>query len=579
MCQEHRSLQAALLGVSVFVSGLVWGHGLPSRSPSHDDHAHGDSAPGDNAHGETARGTVYLDDNRNNVRDRGERGIGGVSVSNGVDVVLTDAQGRYEVRLMPESILFISKPAEYEVPVDDNNLPQFYYTHYPTGTPPVAAFEYPVIEPTGPLPARIDFALLPGKHNVSRFKAMGFADPQAATDEFQDGVREDIVNELIGNPYGAAFGLVAGDVVDDTLSLYPRHNAMMGAIGIPIWNVPGNHDMNYDSPNDRYATETYKRYFGPTNFSFNHGDVHFIGLDNVEYKGAGQGEFDNGDYRGYLSAEQLQWIRNDLKFVPRHKLIVIFSHISLITYALDGSGERYNLGDNINTVNLAELVDILKPFRRVYAIAGHDTSNSWKVKLDHTHNWHGDWFLSHTLAEARGAGWGSGPRDERDVRLATMQDGNPNGYYVMSFNGTNVKPRFIPAKGDPDETMRIMLDPLLHGTRGSNGEVLAVNRGALLPGTKLVVNLFDGGERDKVEISIDSQPYERMQNVLRTDPYLERQYAKYRGTPDAFARPEPSSHIWEHALGDLQPGLHTVRVRARDEFGQRSEDTFSFEVE
>ena len=569
MCEKHRSLQATLLGASAIVSGLVWGHGLPNQSPSHGDHANG----------EFARGTVYLDSNANNVRDRGERGIGGVSVSNGIDVVQTDAHGRYQLQLAPESILFISKPAEYEVPVDGNNLPQFYYTHYPNGTPPVAAFEYPVIEPTGPLPAHIDFALLPGKHNVSRFKAMGFADPQAATDEFQDGVREDIVNELIGNPYGAAFGLVAGDVVDDTLSLYPRHNAMMGAIGIPIWNVPGNHDMNYDAPNDRYATETYKRYFGPTNFSFNHGEVHFIGLDNVDYKGAGQGEFDNGDYRGYLSPEQLQWIRNDLKFVPRQKLIVILTHISLITYALDGKGERYNLGDNINTVNLAELVNILKPFRRVYAMAGHDTSNSWKVKLDHTHNWHGDWFLSHTLAEARGAGWGSGPRDERDVRLATMQDGNPNGYYLISFNDTDVKPRFIPAEGDPDETMRITLDPLLHGTRGSNGEILAVNRGALLPATKLVVNLFDGGERDKVEVSIDRQPYEPMQNTLRTDPYLEREYAKYRGTPDAFARPEPSSHIWEYALGDLGPGLHTVRVRARDEFGQRSEETFSFEVE
>lgn len=569
MSVKNHGLQIALLSVATIASGLGWAHGIANPS-----HSHGDLARAD-----IARGTVYLDSNGNSVRDRGERGIGGVSVSNGLDVVQTDPHGRYEIRLAPESILFISKPAEYEVPVDGNNLPRFYYIHYPNGTPPVAAFEYPVIEPTGPLPSSLDFALLPGKHNVKRFKAMGFADPQAATDEFQDGVREDIVNDLIGNPYGAVFGLVAGDVVDDTLSLYPRHNAMMGAIGIPIWNVPGNHDMNYDSPNDRYATETYKRYFGPTNFSFNHGEVHFIGLDNVDYKGAGQGEFDNGDYRGYLSPDQLQWIRNDLKFVPRDKLIVIFSHISLITYALDGKGERYNLGDNINTVNLAELVQVLKPFRRVYAMAGHDTSNSWKVKLDHTHNWHGDWFLSHTLAEARGSGWGSGPRDERDVRLATMQDGNPNGYYVISFNGTDVKPRFVPSEGDPDRAMRIMLDPLLHGTRGTNGEVLAVNRGALLPGTKLVVNLFDGGERDRVEVSIDGKPYERMENVLRTDPYLEREYVKYRGTPDAFARPQPSSHVWEYALGELQPGLHTVRVRARDEFGQRSEENFSFEVE
>jgi hypothetical protein len=45
-----------------------------------------------------------------------------------------------------------------------------------------------------------------------------------------------------------------------------------------------------------------------------------------------------------------------------------------------------------------------------------------------------------------------------------MQDGNPNGYYVMTFKGTTVKPKFIPGKGDPNESMRIVLDPLPLGT-------------------------------------------------------------------------------------------------------------------
>ena len=382
-------------------------------------HAHV-SGSGLNPHvesdGAIARGVVYLDKNRNGQRDRGERGIRDVSVSNGIDVVRTNALGHYEISLPGERILFISKPSEYEIPVDANNLPQFYYTHYPNGTPAVADFEFPVIEPTGPLPESIDFPLLPGKRNIKEFRVMAFADPQARNEEFQDQVREDIVNELIDNPYGAVFGLVAGDVVDDNLDLYPRHNAMMGAIGIPMWNVAGNHDINFRSPNDRYATETFKRYFGPTNFSFNHGDVHFVGLDNVEYKGDGNGRFDNTIYRGYISPEQLAWLRNDLAYVPRDKLIVIMTHISLITYALDGQGNRFDLGDNINTVNFTELVEVLSPFDRVYAIAGHDTSNSWKIELDHTHNWYGDWFLAHTLAETRGNGWSRGPRDERDVR-------------------------------------------------------------------------------------------------------------------------------------------------------------------
>ena len=339
--------------------------------------------------------------------------------------------------------------------------------------------------------------------------------------------------------------------------------------------MPGNHDQNYESPYDKYATSTYSRYYGPTEFSFNHGDVHFIGADNID-----NGDVDRPDQGCVFNERQLQWLKNDLKFVPRNKLIVPITHCPLITYALDGNGQRYALGGNINTINFAALVEILKPFRRVYWIAGHDTSNSWKVQLNHTHNWHGEWFMSHTLAEVRGNGWSTGPRTERDTRTVNMQDGNPNGYYVMTFKGTTVKPKFIPGKGDPNQSMRIVLDPLPLGTREQGtGKVLAINRGPLAPNTKVIVNLFDGGDQDVVKLSLDGGPWTKLKNVLRNDPFQDRQYLQYRGTDSAVGRPEPSSHIWEYPLSaDLAPGVHTVEVTTRDNFGQVAEDSFSFEV-
>jgi C terminal of Calcineurin-like phosphoesterase len=200
--------------------------------------------------------------------------------------------------------------------------------------------------------------------------------------------------------------------------------------------------------------------------------------------------------------------------------------------------------------------------------------------VNHKHNWHGYPFIAHTLAEVRGNGWGIGPRDERGVRAATMQDGNPNGYYVISFRSTDFTPRFVPASGNPAEGMRIVLDPLLEGSVDELGNVITLNRGTLAPGTKVVVNLFDGGERDSVQISLDDAPYVEMTNVLRNDPFMDRQFAQYEGTPDEFESPEPSSHIWEHALPDnLAPGLHTVRVIALDEFDQFAEAALTFELE
>jgi hypothetical protein len=55
----------------------------------------------------------------------------------------------------------------------------------------------------------------------------------------------------------AAFGITAGDIMFDDLSLYGRYNRIIGQIGLPWWNVDGNHDLNFESPSARYCRETY----------------------------------------------------------------------------------------------------------------------------------------------------------------------------------------------------------------------------------------------------------------------------------------------------------------------------------
>ena len=515
-----------------------------------------------------AQGTVFLDSNQNGLHDAGEPGIEGVKVSNGVEVVKTNAQGQYQILLPSESTLFISKPANYRIPLNEVQLPQFYYHHYPQGTPKVTPWKWSVIEPTGPLPKAIDFPLLPGMVQDT-FKAMGFADTQTTTDEELDMMRKDIIEDLWGNPYNAEFGLVAGDVVNDNLGLYERHNRLMSQIGIPIWNVPGNHDLNWESPSAEYAAQTFKSVFGPDYYSFDYGQVHFLALNNIGFKRNGQ------KYEGYLHPNQMKWIENDLQDVPVDKLIVIITHIPLITYA-----NNRTFPSSINTVNLDELLNILSRFKYIYGIAGHDTSNSWKVEVNHTHGWHGYPFIAHTLAEARGGGWNSGPRDERGVRPATMEDGNPNGYYVMHFDGHTARPEFIPAGGDATDRLRITLDPqLAHPDSLAQTHSLGLDRGTQVDSMYVVVNFFDGGERDTVMISLDGQAAVSMQHIERTDPYYTRQYEQYKRTPDAFRPPAISSHIWQFLLpSSLPSGIHSAVITVKDEFGFAFRKVFTFEV-
>lgn len=538
---------------------------------------------------EQAKGYVYVDANRNGKMDFGERGVPGVRVSNGREVVQTNHRGQYWIEVKDETILFITKPPQYDVPVNAQNLPQFYYIHYPQGTPNPVAFKYPVIQPTGPLPDYVNFPLwnepdgdrcykrsvVDGKglrlrkgkwmrekldfrrdkEDRSRFDALAFADPQPDTDEEIDFVREDVVSELVGTD--ARFAMVAGDVINDHLDLFPHENEVMGKIGVPIWNVPGNHDMNYDALDDHYATETYKSIFGPTYFSFEYGDVHFVGLDNVKHTG-------RGGYIGEIGKDQLEWLKNDLKYVPRHKLIVIYCHIPLKTDAGTSAG--------INTADLQDLFALLQEFKNIYSFSGHDTSNSWQMYLGPEHGWFGPRPFHHqVLAEVRG--W-NGPRDERGVRAADMADGNPNGYYVMSFDGAEYSARFKAANHGSEHAMRIVLDPPL----ASDGQPY-LNRGKVNAPTKVVVNVFDGGVKNQVEMSLDGGPYRAMDYTVRNDPYMETVYARFQGTADSYARPEPSSHLWETLLpGNLTIGTHIAQVRSEDMYGRKTSSNLVFKI-
>jgi len=269
----------------------------------------------------------------------------------------------------------------------------------------------------------------------------------------------------------------------------------------------------------------------------------------------------------------LQWLRNDLAEVDRDKFIVIMTHISLISEADDGRSPR---ATGPYTENFQALLDILEPFENIYALAGHDTSSSWKVEINHQHGWTGQPWIAHTLAEVRGNGWTTGPEDLRGVRDAMMQDGNPNGFYVLHFEERSLVPEFIPFPFGPDgdRRLRITLDPMLVAPEGGG-----VNRGRQLPDTLLVVNLFDGGVRDSVNYSLDGIEFLPMRYTVRTDPYVERVHARYAETDSATGDPTRSSHIWEIELPDnLATGLHHVIVETEDEFGQQQRGTFTFEI-
>lgn len=222
------------------------------------------------------RGTVFNDINLNSRLDSNEKGIKGVSVSNGTDVVLTDARGRYELSVSDPMIIFVIKPSGYALPVNDSNLPQFYYIHKPSGSPQT---KYPGSTPTGELPDAVNFPLTQYKES-EKFNVMAFGDTQPYTEEAIDYLRRGAVSNLVG-VQDVAFGTTLGDITGDRPDFFEPVSRVISRIGIPWYHIAGNHDHNYDATDDALATESYQAHFGPTTFSFNYGKVHFIVADNI----------------------------------------------------------------------------------------------------------------------------------------------------------------------------------------------------------------------------------------------------------------------------------------------------------
>ncbi len=528
------------------------------------------------ADAEQAAGYVFADKNGNGQRDPGERGIAGVPVSNGRDVVATGGDGSYRLAVEPGTTLFISKPAGYGVPLDENNLPRFYYLHYPEGTPPELELRFPGLEPTGALPDSVDFPL----HRVApseQFQVIWFADPQPQTAAEVGYIRDDVVAELVGSD--AAFGITVGDIMFDDLALIPRYNQIIAQIGIPWYNVPGNHELNFLSPNDRYSLETFRRYYGPNYYSFDYGDVHFIVLDTVRYLGRDKPHpRGQGTYEGRIDEAQLAWLENDLALVPQEKAVVLAMHIPLVSHRAQDNPRR-------QVLNRDALLRLVAGRKHALAVAGH-THTTEHHYFDAEAGFRGSQpFHLHVLSTVSGSWW-SGPVDDRGIPTTHQRDGTPNGYHVMQVNGNLLTLRYKAAGKPADYQMRITLDRAFHqfsknGLRDYRmGQLLGDRLDAeQLASASVVVNLFDEGPRSTVEYRIADRAFEPMARVFRADPFVQELFLRNAESKKSWVCAQPSSHVWTAPLpADLQPGAHTITVRAVDEYGERHQGRKLFEV-
>ncbi|MDP4021236.1 calcineurin-like phosphoesterase family protein [Methylobacterium sp. NEAU 140] len=488
----------------------------------------------------------------------------GALVSNGREVVRTDAGGRYRLPMPGDGAVFVIKPRGYALPRDADNLPRYGYIHQPEGTPAALGLRYRGLAPTGPLPAAIDFTLTRSEE-PDDFDVLLFTDPQPESRHELGHVRDTAVARAMAIP--AAFGITTGDVLFDDLSLYGRSNRIVGRIGVPWYNLPGNHDLNMQAPDARYSRETWKRVFGPPSYAFHHGRALFILLDNVEWFGPPVPVGSNS-YRGRIGEANLAFVRNLLAETPPETLIVLATHIPLWT---DADPDARN-----TTADRDALLDLLRG-RRVLSLAGHThTTEHHYPAEDHHH---------HVLTAVSGSWW-SGPDTRTGIPCADSRDGTPNGFHVLSVRGTAFTTRYVSAQGEPDPAMRILFESepragapeMVRASLPLHALRPPVPQDALAD-TEMVVNVFDGGPRTRLTCRIGDGPPLALTRTRRPDPFVTELYARYPDAKKSWVKALPSSHIWTARLpADLAPGAHRVIVEGSDEYGRPLRSAVVLEV-
>jgi len=515
-----------------------------------------------------AQGVVFED-------REGRPGLGGVLVSNGRDVTATDAQGRWTLPAPAPCVFFVIKPAGYMPPVDPvSNSPRFYYLHSPEGSPPDLTFAG--IATTGPLPASIDFPLRVQKEPDS-FEVVMFTDPQPETEVEIDYIREDVLDAAA--KVGAQFGLTAGDIMFDDLSMYDRFNRLIGTIGVPWWSIGGNHDLNFEAPDRKLSRETFKRVFGPAYYAFHYARTLFLMLDDVDYLGHDPARPKGaGKYEGRIDDAQLEFIKQTLAHTPPETLIVVVMHIPLVN-VIDPN-ENYD-----RLVNRQALFDLFEGRKYTVSFAGH-THTTEHIYFDAEQGWKGEGAHHHHILTAVSGSWWSGPLDHRGVAVADSRDGTPNGFHVLSVDGLAYKTRFVPAKEPDGRQMRISVDSRFHR---ANKEILDEFKPgqllrspvaqAALGASKLIANVFDTGPKSKVVLKIGERAPVQMKREITTDPFVEELFARHAIVTKPWVKAEISSHIWTARLpADLGVGAHRVVVEATNEYGDVMTGRIALEV-
>lgn len=230
------------------------------------------------------KGTVYIDTNQSGIFDKGDNPLTGVVVTDGLNVVKTNKKGRFSLPGFEKTrFISITTPAGFETQ-------QFYLS-------------------TKEDRKSYDFILTESE----RTKTVEHSFVHITDTEVTGGMGRWVTDlqQYINNEK-PAFLIHTGDICyEPGLTI---HNQIVNAqtMNCPVYYCIGNHDL----VKGNYGEELYESLYGPTWYSFDIGNVHYVVTP-----------IDHGDHpTDYTQRNVYNWLKNDLASMKKDQALILFNH-------------------------------------------------------------------------------------------------------------------------------------------------------------------------------------------------------------------------------------------------------------
>lgn len=344
--------------------------------------------------------------------------IQGVPVTDGYSFAVTDENGKYFLQGNSLSrTVYISVPAEYEIPMDENNHPAFYINGDFSDTEIIVQNDFRLtprqkVDNAFILAAAADIHIF-DENDLRKFTDRSLPDMIESIQDYSDASYKECIAVLGGDQLSDKIGMV-------TSFKQSLADKKVSGRNLTFLHCIGNHDFDAEyilenglTPDSYNASKTFVENFGPTDYSFNIGNAHIVVMNNMIVKGTGTtryGQVKCVEYDKGFTDQQLKWLKEDIALVknPSEKVVILFAHVPLMN----------NTYKNCNAVK-----QLLTKFNEAHIISGH-THRIKNLKLDKTCAG-GSQIYEHNIQMMGGIWWNSN----------LSVDGSPAGFAMMKFNG------------------------------------------------------------------------------------------------------------------------------------------------